>query len=221
MPNKKADKNLCRETGEIYTRMNTWRVRSRSRCEFSVRLVFRQQPSSLSSFVTKWGSRISRERLDLESQKVYPNLHTGRSTITPDMTSLSTSGWQLSKFRKRSKMPHPTDSQSYISITAWARITRFSISLYRPALHLHRMWRHANWGWLHLMWLIHRVVKLWCHGCHEQCDSLHEIPKSATADRVPYVEYVDRPDQYQADRRFHIRGTHANQPFSQRNTLLV
>ena len=40
------------------------------------------------SFVTKRGSRISRERFDLESPV--------GSTTAPDMTSLAASGWQLS-----------------------------------------------------------------------------------------------------------------------------
>ena len=41
------------------------------------------------------------------------------------MTSLTASGWQLSRFKKRSKMPHPTTSLLYISWTVWARITEF------------------------------------------------------------------------------------------------
>ena len=32
----------------------------------------------VSSFITKWGTRISQQRFDLESPKFYTNLHTGR-----------------------------------------------------------------------------------------------------------------------------------------------
>ena len=41
------------------------------------------------------------------------------------MTSLTTFGWQLLKFKKRSKMPNPTASLLYISRTVRARNTKF------------------------------------------------------------------------------------------------
>ena len=43
----------------------------------------------------------------------------------PEMTSLTTSGWQLSKFKEWPKMPNPTALLLYISRTVRARITKF------------------------------------------------------------------------------------------------
>ena len=63
-----------------------------------------------SSFVTKWASRISPERLDLASPNFTRTSTPVRSITTPDMTSLTTSSWQLSKFKKRSKMSSQTAS---------------------------------------------------------------------------------------------------------------
>ena len=51
------------------------------------------------SFVANWGSRISRERFDLDSPHFTRTFKMDGSTITPDMTSLATSGWQLPKFK--------------------------------------------------------------------------------------------------------------------------
>ena len=120
------------------------------------RRVRRPASFSLSSFVTKWGSRISREHLHLESPnftRIFTpvgstyshtwydvtiyfqsidvrktaendasdgfNLDSQKMTHTstptswtaiPDMTSLTNSGWKLSKFKKRSKMSPQTAS---------------------------------------------------------------------------------------------------------------
>ena len=72
-----------------------------------------RRPASLSSlplFVTKWGSRISRERFDVESPYFTRTFMPVGSTIAPDITSLSTSGRKLSTFEKGPKKTHPTAS---------------------------------------------------------------------------------------------------------------
>ena len=50
-------------------------------------------------------------------------------SAVPDMMSLATSGWRLSKLKGRTKMPNPTDSLLYSSWIAWAKITK----VYRPS----------------------------------------------------------------------------------------
>ena len=52
-----------------------------------------------SSFVTKWASRISRERFDVESPNFTWTFTPVSFTTAPDMTPLTTSGWQLSKLK--------------------------------------------------------------------------------------------------------------------------
>ena len=64
--------------------------------------------SSLSLFITKWGSRISRERFDLESPKFTRTFIPVGSTTTPDMTSPCTSRRKLSTFANGPKMTPPT-----------------------------------------------------------------------------------------------------------------
>ena len=75
-----------------------------------------RRQGSLSSFITKWGIRIPRGRFDVESPNFTWTFTPVWSTITPDMTSLTTSGLQLSKLKKRLKMPPPTASLSYLYI---------------------------------------------------------------------------------------------------------
>ena len=58
------------------------------------------------SFVPKWGSRISREKFDLESPNFTRTFTQVGSNTTPDITSLTTSGRLSSKFKNPSKMPH-------------------------------------------------------------------------------------------------------------------
>ena len=53
----------------------------------------RRSASSLSLFVTNGGSRIYRERFDLESPNFTGTFKPVVSTTRPDMTSLTTSGW--------------------------------------------------------------------------------------------------------------------------------
>ena len=69
----------------------------------------RRPVSSSSSFVTKWGSRISRKRFDLE-WPIFTLTFTPVGFTTPDITSLYASGRKLSTFEKGSKMIHPTAS---------------------------------------------------------------------------------------------------------------
>ena len=58
-----------------------------------------------SSSVPKWAARISRERLDQESQNFKVTSIPVGSTYTLDMTSLATSDRKLSVFEKRPTMP--------------------------------------------------------------------------------------------------------------------
>ena len=62
---------------------------------------------------TKWGSRISRERFDLESPNFAWTFIPVGSATTPDMTSLYTSGQKLPR-KKPSKM-HPQTASGGIS----------------------------------------------------------------------------------------------------------
>ena len=57
-----------------------------------------------------WRSRISWELFDLESPNFSGTFIPVGSTTTLDMTSLSTSGWQLLQFKKWSRMPPTTVS---------------------------------------------------------------------------------------------------------------
>ena len=66
--------------------------------------------SSSLSFITKWGSRISRERFDLELPNFTGSFMSVGSTTTRDMTSLCTSGRKLWTFEKGPKMTPPTAS---------------------------------------------------------------------------------------------------------------
>ena len=59
---------------------------------------------------TNWGSRISRERFDLESPKFTWTFTPVGSTTTLDMTSKRTSGRKLLTFEKWLKMTPPTAS---------------------------------------------------------------------------------------------------------------
>ena len=78
-----------------------------------------------------------------------PNLaHTSKPTswtARPDMMSLSTSGWQLSKFKNGRKCCLRR-LRCRVSLEPFfiARITKFDrdIPTYCPALHLHHIWRH-------------------------------------------------------------------------------
>ena len=54
-------------------------------------------PAYTSSFVTKWGSLISRERIDLESPNFTWAFAPVGSITTPDLTSMTTSSWQKVK----------------------------------------------------------------------------------------------------------------------------
>ena len=69
------------------------------------------RPVSSSSFIRHKvrQSYISRT-VDIEVQNFTRTFTPVGSKTTPVMTSLPTSGWQLSKFKKRSKMPPSTDS---------------------------------------------------------------------------------------------------------------
>ena len=59
---------------------------------------------------SKRGRNDASDDLNLESSKLaHISTPISRSTV-PDMTSLFTSGWQLSKFKKRPKMPPQTAS---------------------------------------------------------------------------------------------------------------
>ena len=74
---------------------------------------------------SKNGRKCCIRQLQHESPKLaYTSIPTPWSTM-PDMTSLTISGWQLSKFKERSKMPYTTASLLHISRTIWARITKF------------------------------------------------------------------------------------------------
>ena len=83
---------------------------------FVFQMVFRQNAlcddrRTPVSFVTKWGSRISRERLDLESPNSTNTSTPTCWTTAPDLTSLAASGLQLfDVLKKRSKIPSPTAS---------------------------------------------------------------------------------------------------------------
>ena len=88
-----------------------------------------RRPSSL--FVTKWGSRISRERCDLASPYFTRTFISIVSTTIPDMTSLYASGQKLSTFEKAendasdgfnlksSKLAHTSIPTSWSAIRIW------------------------------------------------------------------------------------------------------
>ena len=76
----------------------------------------RRTPVSSLSWSSSWCTRHkARQQYILRTAwpgitKLYMNFTPVGSMTTPDMTSLSTSGWQLSAFEKRTKMPPQTAS---------------------------------------------------------------------------------------------------------------
>ena len=71
-----------------------------------------RRPALSSLFVTKWGSRICRDRFDLESRNLTGAFKSVGYTNTPDMTSPYTSRWKISTLEKGPKMAPPTASTS-------------------------------------------------------------------------------------------------------------
>ena len=91
--------------------------------------------SSLLSFLTKWGSRISRELFDLESSHLARTFTPVGSTVTPDMKSLYISGRNLSTFEKgqwrlRRRQPRINKIGTYIRTDILISRTGFDVSDY-------------------------------------------------------------------------------------------
>ena len=110
-----------------------------------------------SSYITKWASRISQERFDLQSPNFTQTFRRAPPTTTQDMTSLATSSRKLSG-------KNISDDFVNFSGTVWSRITKFFLFIRDNMAHKPGGPDVAScfWSAVKCRWVLHRIFESPC-----------------------------------------------------------